>query len=140
MNLVGQNQAKGPITSNCLQDIYHNYSNLNNPDIFKLTGAAKQANMVLGQLARGISYGDRKTFIRLYEVFVLPHLCYSVSALATYTVDDKEVPEKVQRREVMMVTNLRGSFEERLPILGMRTLEARRLRGDLIETYNILAG
>ena len=63
-----------------------------------------------------------------------------MSALAPYTVDDKEVLEKVQRREVMMVTNLRGSFEERLATLGMRTLEPRRLRGDLIETYNILSG
>ena len=102
--------------------------------------AAKKANMVLGQLVRGISYRDRKTFIRLYQVFVLPHLCYSVSAWAPYTVADKEVLEKVQRRAVMMVTNLRGSYEERLATLGMRTLDARRLRGDLIETYKILSG
>ena len=87
-----------------------------------------------------LNYRDRKTFIRLYQVFVLPHLCYSVSALAPYTVDDKEVLEKVQRREVMMVTTLRCSFEERLATLGMRTLEARRSRGELIETYNILSG
>ena len=28
--------------------------------------AAKKANMVLGQLVRGISYRDKKTFVRLY--------------------------------------------------------------------------
>ena len=91
--------------------------------------------MVLGQLVRGISYRDKKTFVRLYQVFVLLHLSYSVSAWAPYTVADKEILEKVQRRDMMMVTNLKGSYEERLATLGMRTLEARRIRGDLIETY-----
>ena len=102
--------------------------------------AAKKANMVLGQLVRGISYRDKKTFVRLYQVFVLPHLCYSVSAWAPYTVADKEILEKVQRRAIMMVSNMKGSYEERLATLGMRTLEARRIRGDLIETYKILSG
>ena len=78
------------------------------------------------------------TFVRLYQVFVLPHLSYSASAWAPYTVADKELLEKVQRRAIMMVTNLRGSYEERLAILGIRTLEDRRLRGDLIEAYKIL--
>ena len=40
----------------------------------------------------------------------------------------------------MMMTNSRGSYEKRLSILKMRTLEERRLRGDLIETYKILTG
>jgi ribonuclease P/MRP protein subunit RPP40 len=53
---------------------------------------------------------------------------------------DKELLEKVQGRAIMMVTNMKGSYDERLAILGMRTLEDRRLRGDLIETYKILTG
>ena len=40
----------------------------------------------------------------------------------------------------MMVSNMKGTYQERLAILGMRTLEDRRLRGDLIETYKILSG
>jgi ribonuclease P/MRP protein subunit RPP40 len=101
---------------------------------------AKKANMVLVQLARGVTYRNRVTFIRLYQVFVLPHLSYSAPAWAPYTMADKELLEKVQRRAIMMVTNMKGSYEERLAILGMRTLEDRRLRGDLIETYKILTG
>ena len=38
------------------------------------------------------------------------------------------------------MTNIRGDYEERLAILNIRTLEERRLRGDLIETYKILTG
>ena len=95
---------------------------------------AKKANMVLGQLARGVTYRDRVTFIRLYQVFVLPHLSYAVSAWAPYN------KEKVQQRAVMMMSNLRGSYEERLALLKMRTLEERRTRMDMIETFKILTG
>ena len=102
--------------------------------------AAKKANLVLGQLARGITYRDKVTFMRLYQVFVLPHLSYAASAWSPYNKADKEILEKVQQRAVMMVTNIRGSYEQRLAILGMRTLEDRRVRGDLIESYKILSG
>ena len=101
---------------------------------------AKKANSVLGQLARGVTYRDKVTFVRLYQVFVLPHLSYSAPAWAPFTIADKELLEKVQKRAIMMVTNLKGNYEERLAILGMRTLCDRRLRGDLIETYKILTG
>ena len=96
--------------------------------------------MVLGQLARAVSYRDKNTFMRLYQVFVLPHLSYAVQAWSPYNKADKEVLEKVQQRAVMMVSNLRGTYEERLVVLNMRTLEDRRIRGDLIETYKILTG
>ena len=99
--------------------------------------AAKKANMVLGQIARGVTYRDRVTFIKLYQVFVLPHLSYAVQAWAPFY---KELLEKVQRRAVMMVTNIRETYEERLASLKMRTLEDRRIRGDLIETFKILTG
>ena len=102
--------------------------------------AAKKANMVLGQIARGVTYRDRVTFIKLYQVFVLPHLSYAVQAWAPFYKADNDLLEKVQRRAVMMVTNIRGTYEERLASLKMRTLEDRRIRGDLIETFKILTG
>ena len=102
--------------------------------------AAKKANAVLGQLARGVSYRDKSTFLRLFQVFVLPHLSYSVPAWFPHYKADIEILEKVQMRAVMMITNLTGTYEERLSKLGMRTLQDRRLRGDMIETYKILTG
>ena len=63
---------------------------------------------------------------------MLPHLSYAVSAWAPYNKGD--------HRAVIMVTNLKGSYEERLAVLGMRKLEDRRVRGDLIETFKILTG
>ena len=58
--------------------------------------------MVLGQLARGVTYRDRVTFIRLYQMHVLPHLSYALSAWAPYSKADMEVLDKVPQREVMM--------------------------------------
>ena len=47
--------------------------------------------------------------------------------------------EKVQRRATKLVKNIRNSpYEERLRILKLYPLEARRLRGDLIEAFKIL--
>ena len=103
--------------------------------------AAKKANMVLGQLSRGVSFRDRVTFIGLYKTYVRPHLEYCVQAWAPWTVGDKAVLESVQKRAVGMVSNLRGAtYEEKLAELGMVTLEKRRLRGDLIQMYKTMSG
>ena len=56
--------------------------------------AAKKANMVLGQITRGVTFRDRTTFIRLYQVFVLPHLSYAVQAWAPFNKADKELLER----------------------------------------------
>ena len=47
--------------------------------------------------------------------------------------------EQVQRRATRMIEECKGkSYEERLEILGIITLENRRMRADLIEVFNIL--
>ena len=71
---------------------------------------AKKANLVLGQLARTVTYRDKVTFVRLYQVLVLPHLCYCAPAWSPYTRADIELLEKVQKRAVMMVTNIKGDL------------------------------
>ena len=49
--------------------------------------------------------------------------------------------EGVQRRATKLIPELRElSYEERLERLGLTTLEERRIRGDLIETYKIVTG
>ena len=39
-----------------------------------------KANLVLGQLSRAVTYRDKTTFIRLYQVYVRPHLEYAALA------------------------------------------------------------
>ena len=60
---------------------------------------------------------------------------------SSWTVGDKEVLERVQRRALRMVSNLQGrTYEARLAEVGMTSLEDRRVRGDMITTYRIMTG
>ena len=103
--------------------------------------AAGRANAILGQLSRAVCYRDKDTFLKLYKVYVRPHLEYAVASWSPWTVGDREVLEKVQRRALGMVSNMRGrSYEDRLTEAGLTNLVDRRVRGDMIETYKIMSG
>ena len=39
-----------------------------------------------------------------------------------------------------MISNLSGSYEQKLAVLGLSTLEESRERGDMIEMYKIMTG
>ena len=103
--------------------------------------AAGRANAILGQLSRAVGYRDKDTFLKLYRVYVRPHLEYAVTNWSPWSVGDKEVLERVQKRALRMVSNLRGrQYEERLVEAGMTSLEDRRERGDMLATYKSLSG
>ena len=107
----------------------------------QVTKAAEKANQVLGQLARAVTYRDKETFLKLFTVYVRPHLEYAVASWSPWTMTDKEVLEKVQKRAVAMVTNFKAKdYENKLREAGMITLEKRRERGDQIMMYKIMTG
>ena len=100
-----------------------------------------KANGVLGQLSRAVLYRDSNTFIRLYLVYVRPILEYCIQAVGPHTAADKLCLEKVQMRAVNMVSNIgKGSYIEKLSKLKLTTLEERRWRGDMIQTWRIMSG
>ena len=70
-----------------------------------------------------------------------PQLEYGVSAWNPCLKRDIETLERVQRRATKKAPGLRGyEYEERLRILGLTTLEERRIRGDLIQQFKIVNG
>ena len=101
--------------------------------------AANKGNAVLGQMARAVSYRDRITWIKLYKQYVRPHLEYCAQAWSPWLEQDKKVLEKVQERAVKMVSGLQScNYKERLKELGLQSLEARRVRGDMIQVWKII--
>jgi hypothetical protein len=103
--------------------------------------AVKSANRILGMIRRTFTYLTRDVFISLYKSMVCPHLEYCVQAWRPHLVKDIMMLEAVQRRATKLIPNMQHmSYEERLKILNLTTLETRRLRGDLIEVFKMVKG
>ena len=91
------------------------------------------------QISRAFLYGDRKVFVQLYKQFVQCHMEFAVLAWSPWQSGDIQVLERVQMRAVRIVKGLQGTtYEARLEELSMRTLEDRRIRLDLVQTFKII--
>ena len=105
------------------------------------SAAANKANQVLGQICRAFHFRDRNIFLKLYKQYVRVHMEFAVSSWRPWTQQDKDKLENVQRKAVRIISGLQGStYEEKLEELGLQSLEARRERSDMIQTYKIVHG
>ena len=104
-------------------------------------GVVARANRMVGLIRRTFSYIDKEMCRTLYCTLVRPHLEYAVQSWSPFYRKDINELEKVQRRMTKLVPELKDlTYEERCRQLDLTTLEKRRERGDLIETYKIVHG
>ena len=98
-----------------------------------------RANSRVGLIKRIFEFLDKEIFLSLYLALVRPILDYAVQCWSPYFVKDINKLEQVQRRATLLVPECGGmEYEERCKFLGIQTLKARRIRGDMIEVYKLL--
>ena len=99
-----------------------------------------KANRMLGLIKISFACLDKPMFMNLYLVFVRPHLEYCVQVWSPYKKKHIKLIERVQRRATKLVPELKNlEYTERLKRLGLTTLEERRVRGDMIQTYKFIS-
>ena len=102
--------------------------------------AARTANGVLSQILRSFSYRDKKILPKIFKTYVRPHLEFSSPAWSPWQRGDVHTLEKVQQRFIRAISGLTGTYEEKLTEVGMESLESRRRKLDLVQTYKIVHG
>ena len=104
-----------------------------------IKGIVAKANRMLGLIRISFACLNKAMFLNLYLVLVRPHLEYCVQVWSPYKKKYINLIERVQRRATKLVPELRDMpYSERLTRLGLTTLEERRVRGDMIQTYKFL--
>ncbi|MES9881396.1 MAG: reverse transcriptase domain-containing protein [Sedimenticola sp.] len=97
------------------------------------------ANRNVGIIFRTFTFMDKEIFLNLYKSIVRPHLEYASSVWSPVFKKDKIAIENVQRRATRLVNSLKDmSYEQRLKTLGLPSLEYRRERADMVQTFKIL--
>ena len=92
-------------------------------------------------ILRSFHYRKKSILVHLYKAFVRPKMEFAVASWSPWLEKDAEELEKVQRRAIRAMTDVRGNtYEDKLRDAGLTTLKERRVRGDLIEAFKVIKG
>jgi len=101
--------------------------------------SAATARKVIAMVRRTLRNLDIADFRLIYKTYIRPHMEFCIQAWSPNFVKDIDVLERVQKAATNLVPMLRKyNYATRLRIIGITSLEERRLRGDMIEVYKLL--
>ena len=97
------------------------------------------ANSRLGLINRHFRHLETKPFKNLYKALVRPKVEYCMTVAQPVYKKDKYKIERVKRRATILVKGMENkAYSDRLEELKLPSLEYRRKRADVIQTYNIM--
>ena len=100
-----------------------------------------KANRILGVMRRTFDHLNDKTFVQLYKSMIRPILEYGHSVWSPEQKCLQREVENVQKRATKLIGRLKNMpYQERLRELKLPSLQFRRLRGDMIDTYKYTSG
>ena len=103
-----------------------------------ITAQVKKARGIAAMILRSITSRDSDILVPLFTALVRPNLEYANVVWSPYMRKDIDRIERVQRQFTKKISGLNTlEYTDRLRKLNLPSLEFRRLRGDLIETYKI---
>ncbi len=104
----------------------------------QVNASVAKAQRTLGYIKRTFNYFDAEMVKNLNTTLVRPHLGFAIPVWNPYCKEEIKKLESVQRRAKKLAPELKNlHYEARLRILGLTTLENRRIRGDLIQQYKL---
>ena len=103
---------------------------------------AAKASITSFTILRAFQNSDIHTLLTLYKTHVRPQLEYETSIWNPNLIRDKTCVERVQKRftkRLLQRNNIKFySYSDRLEILGLDSLEARRVKLDIILMYKLV--
>jgi len=103
--------------------------------------AVIKANKILDIIKHNFAANSKEIIISLYKSLVRLYLEYCCQVWRPHYNKDIKLLEGVQRRATRLVSGTKSlCYANRLKNLGLTSLENRRIRSDLIETYKIISG
>ena len=98
----------------------------------------KKASYLNYKILKNFTYRDPSILVPLFKTLVRPILEYGNSVWSNGLKKYKNLVENVQRKLTKHITGLQDiSYEDRLKIIKLPSLEYRLLRGDMIQVFKI---
>ena len=98
--------------------------------------ARNKANKIVGFIKQSVTTRKPQTMVKLFSSLVRPILEYAAPFWSPHLCKDIDMLENVQRRFTRLISGFENiDYKNRLDRINLFSLEYRRHRGQLIETY-----